>query len=294
MTHVSRHARADRRVRRPASSTTSGANALVDLQRSAGNRAVSRLVAGRAPVTSSDGAIVVQRDDDEVRESTLDAMTADMTLVDGQRARLLTALGAFSVGQLRQMRRAGLRFWGPTGVPGSLEGSMDFPELPSGSSGGTRASYIPTARVVRVRGGSPVGHIVHELAHAWDNVRSGSMRSVDSMLRARDPAAAIGAEHRRTGARMWTDAETRHRTRDATGTRVRMTIAEMLEAYRGRPVLREDRFGTTGTREGYSMRSPQEFYAEGYAVFHVGTADQKAAFELQAPELFHLIEREAR
>ena len=93
---------------------------------------------------------------------------------------------------------------------------------------------------------------------------------------------------------MWTDTTTRHRTRDGDGNRVRMTMAQMLDAYRRRPVLRENRFGTTGTREGYSLTSTEEFYAEGYAVFHVGTDEQKRRLRAQAPELYHLIAHEAR
>lgn len=265
------------------------AGSLVALQRQIGNRAVTGLLQPVSRDTST--AVAVQRD---VHDNAVDAMTASMSVSERLRPRLLNAVRLFRASQLRRMRRAGVRFWGPTGMPPELDGIVQTPELPAGAPAGARASYTPTARVVRVRTTSPVSHIVHELAHAWDNLRSGRVRPVRSMLRGRDPAGAFEREHRRTGSRWWSDSRRRHRTRDAGGRTVRMTISEMLEAYRGRRILRENRFGTPGTREGYSMRSTKEFYAEGFAVFHTGSLEQRDKLRAQAPELHHLIAREAR
>ena len=93
---------------------------------------------------------------------------------------------------------------------------------------------------------------------------------------------------------MWTRSATRHRTLDENGRQVRLTMQEMLERYRARPALREQRFGTPGTREGYSMQDVQEFYGEGFAVFHGGDEEQRTRLREQAPELYHLLASEAR
>jgi hypothetical protein len=139
-----------------------------------------------------------------------------------------------------------------------------------------------------------VGHILHELAHAWDNVRDGKLRSVKDMLKDADPQKAFAEEHTRTGATNWTDSATKHRTKDENGKAVNMTMGEMLDAYNKRPALRADRFGTPGTRPGYSQRSVADFYAEGFAVFHSGDEDQRFKLKALAPELFHLLEQEAK
>jgi hypothetical protein len=254
-----------------------GTLAVLALQREAGNQAVVRLLArnGRDP-----------------REAYLDQMTADMTVDDEQRARLLRALRPFSPAQLRRMTRAGVRFWGPTGVPPELEGIVEAPEIHEDATAGTRASYVPTARFIRVRRASGAVQVMHELAHAWDNVRTGRLRPLRRLLAERDPVEALSQEAERTAGSMWTHSQRRRSTRDENGRRVRLTIEEMLERYRNRRFLREERFGTPGAREGYSLLNVEEFYAEGFAVFHGGDEDQRARLLAQAPELYHLLESE--
>jgi hypothetical protein len=267
-------------VERPrwAGGTASG---VLALQRSAGNRVTRRVLARQ------------ERRRRPTHETLLDRMVAGMTLHPGQRDRLLAAVRSFTVGQLGRMVDAGVRFWGPTGVPPELAGIVEAPEIREDAQAGARASYVPTARFIRVRRGSGPQQVMHELAHAWDNVRTGRLTPLRRLLGARDPAEALAAEAERTEDAMWTGARTRHSTQDENGRRVRLTIAEMLQRYRDRRVLRENRFGTPGTREGYSMRDAREFYAEGYAVFHGGDAEQRTRLREQAPELYHLLAREA-
>jgi hypothetical protein len=49
-----------------------------------------------------------------------------------------------------------------------------------------------------------------------------------------------------------------------------------------------------GARSGYSLSSPQEFYAEGYAAFHSNQETNQARMLAYAPELFGLLESEAK
>jgi hypothetical protein len=254
------------------------------LQRSAGNRAVTTMLA-RGPDKDA-------KPKADPREPLLDKMTNGMAVSEGQRARMLEALAPFSPSQLREMVRLGVRFWGATGVPPELEGIGDSAELDPRAQGGARAAYTPTLRYIRVLPGSPVGHLMHELAHAWDNVRTGKLKPLSELLKAKDPGAAIGKEHEKTGTLMWSDAKTKHSTLDENGKKIKLTIQEMLDRYRDRHVLREQQFGTPGTREGYSQKNAQEFYAEAFAVFHAGDKEQRERLEVEAPELFHLLEKE--
>jgi hypothetical protein len=73
----------------------------------------------------------------------------------------------------------------------------------------------------------------------------------------------------------------------------RMPISEMLERCR-RWKLREQSFDNPATRESYSKRSPREFYAEGYSVFHGGREWNQARLLYYAPELYELLEIEAK
>jgi hypothetical protein len=267
--------------RRPPPARSAG-HPLLHLQRTAGNRAVAALLA-REPVTKAKI---------DPREALLDQMTRDMTVTDSQRARMLAALQPFTPAQLKQMIRLGVRFWGPTGEPPELAGVAASPELDPEAQGGARAAYTPTLRYIRVLPNSPVGHVMHELTHAWDNVRTGKLKPLSQLLKAKDPGQAIAAEQTDTGGLMWSDAATEHETRDADGKKVRLTIQQMLDRYKARHVLREQQFGTPGTREGYSQKNAHEFYAEGFAVFHSGDEEQRSRLETEAPELFHLLERE--
>jgi len=67
----------------------------------------------------------------------------------------------------------------------------------------------------------------------------------------------------------------------------------MYDAYRRRVPRRELSFGGA-SREGYSRRSPQEFYAEGYTVFQGPYPIQQARMYRYAPELYLLLQAEAR
>jgi hypothetical protein len=67
----------------------------------------------------------------------------------------------------------------------------------------------------------------------------------------------------------------------------------MYERYRRRVSRRELAFDNPGTREGHSLVSVREFYAEGYSVFHGPHISSQARLFHFAPELYNLLEDEA-
>lgn len=69
--------------------------------------------------------------------------------------------------------------------------------------------------------------------------------------------------------------------------------SEMFARYK-KWQLREQSFDNPSTREGYSKTSPKEFYAEGYSVFHGGKEWNQARLLYYAPELYELLEAEAK
>ena len=77
------------------------------------------------------------------------------------------------------------------------------------------------------------------------------------------------------------------------GVRRRMSVEEMRREYVQRVRLREWAFDGPNTREGHSLTSAQEFYAEGYAVFFGGAVESQARLRQYAPELHQLLQREA-
>jgi len=53
-------------------------------------------------------------------------------------------------------------------------------------------------------------------------------------------------------------------------------------------------FANTRTDPEHVLNNAKEFYAEGYSVFHGDTTDAQAQLLCDAPELYQLLENEAR
>jgi hypothetical protein len=208
-------------------------------------------------------------------------MTRDWDVPDRQRSAIRAALRAFSPGQLSQMRAAGVRFWSDQGLPPSLAGSFQPPDMT------TRAQYVPQLRVIQLRPRAGADDIRHELAHAWDHVRAGRVRPLDGLSERQ-----LERELNRP-IRMGSESSRRHRVGSG-GSAQRLTIRQMLALYIPRLPERALGFDNPATREGYSRRSPREFYAEGYSVFHGPHVSAQARLLHFAPELYELLEREAR
>lgn len=225
--------------------------------------------------TSSTAAVISP--ESQAREEILDDMTRQIDLSRQLRARIITALQAFSLGQLRSMQRAGVRFWGSAGLPPSFEGVAEAPLLR------TPARYLQAIGVIQVRENAGVSDIRHELAHAWDNIRALRPQRMQRLDEIREDQLSSEIE-RRAGSAFWSGSTTR----------VELTLSQMLQRYRDRLPRRELAFDNPGTREGHSLTSVQEFYAEGYSVFHGTHQNSQARLLHFAPELYFLLESEAQ
>lgn len=256
------------------------------------------------------------------------------------REQLLIALRAFSLGQLNQLRDAGVRLWRinqgvppnydvspctqagarhgcvniPTTdsnyrrLPRSVRGTMDIEINPGG---GGIAAYQPHFRLVYLkRGDNQIhsGHLRHELAHAYDDIRNnrGTAQRLDDLNDRRRRAlilqlAVNNARDQRLRALTRSQA-TRGQIRQELGRpsqpifhtdQSRSGITQMYTQYiQGLP--RRSRAFDGTARQGHSTRDAQEFYAEGFNVFHGRNEDAQARLLTYAPELYNLLEQEGQ
>ena len=217
------------------------------------------------------------------RSRLLAQMQREARLSESNISRIQSAARAFSARQLGRMARVGVRFWSDDDLPRPFsDRSITVPPM------STRAAYVPSARVIRLRPAAHTDDIRHELAHAWDHVRTGRVNGYPDRMSTRQIMRMIGRP-----VTMWSESSTRRLV--AVGRRrFRLTMSQMLDRYRRRARLRENSFDNPRTREGYSKRNVREFYAEGYAVFHGSSGASKSRMLHRAPELYSLMEREAR
>lgn len=242
-----------------------------------------------------DRALVAQRQSPQPSRSptapdttaALADMTRGFSVNDRLRDRLRAGLQAFSPSQLEKMQRAGVRFWGSHGLPPGFSG-VEAPTLTS------PAAFIPGVRIIRVGSRTNPHAVRHELAHAWDYVQGlARLQRLDDLAPAQRLRALVREAERPPGR-----SGSGHMFPVATPAgRQRLTFRRMYDRYvqrvraTGRP--REEAFDGPSTAEGHSMRSPREFYAEGYAVFHGHSAPSKRRLQEYAPELHSYLEAEA-
>jgi hypothetical protein len=218
------------------------------------------------------------------RAAILSDMTRETAFPKKLRQRIASATNAFTLAQLRQMQRAGVRFWGRSGLPPDFTGVVQRKALAS------PGEYLRETRVIRLSERATTSQIRHELAHAWDHVRAMTkpkrIKGRKAMEKAVvSPGAFWSASSRKRA--------TREPAKGGKSKRARLTMKEMFERYKGRAKLREWTFDGPSTREGHSKVNPQEFYAEGYSVFHGVDPASQMRLRLFAPELYQLLKSEA-
>jgi len=200
---------------------------------------------------------------------------------DAERARMDRALESFSDDQLTRMREAGVRFW-PQGAglpPDITEAGGRAPPV------GSPAGYLPEARVLRYGPEMTTATWRHELGHAWDDV-GGETRTMrfDEMTQAQRERSLARLDRevdRGTALGSTRDRLLRDSYEDYRGSRRWTTDARTREAF------------DLGAREGYSLSSVEEFYAEGFSAFH-GDREHAARIERNAPGLYRRLAEEAR
>jgi hypothetical protein len=224
-----------------------------------------------------------QTTEEKERATLLAEFTRGAELPAQQVSRIASAMRAFSLQQLQAMRKAGVRFWAPDSLPPEFKDSVQVENV------STPGQYLDTLRIIRMAKKATTDAIRHEMAHAWDHVRTGKVRPIGK-LQGKDfekalketPAFSSETEEKRAT----------KETHEGKVRSVRIPISEMFERYK-KWKLREQSFDNPSTREGYSKTSPKEFYAEGYSVFHGGKEWNQARLLYYAPELYELLEAEA-
>jgi Domain of unknown function (DUF4157) len=222
--------------------------------------------------------------EDAERAKILTEFTDKAGLSDEQVARIRAAMRGFSLHQLRAMRQGGVRFWAPDSLPPEFSGRVKVDNT------STPAEYLDTLHIIRMAPVATTDAVRHELAHAWDHVRTGKVKPI-GQLNDKDLPKAIDKTPKllsETGEKRETKEVSGDKTR-----KVRLTISEMLARYK-KWKLHEQSFDNPSTREGRSKGSEREFYAEGYSVFHGDKEWNQARLLYYAPELYELLEAEAK
>ena len=147
---------------------------------------------------------------------------------------------------------------------------------------------MPELRTIQMRTTSE-GSVLHELAHAWDDVRNDRARLPDAgnpamqrRIAEQDGGVAIPGQPPPVRTAFHSD-QTLERARDA-------YTSQDLDPNDGD---RSRAFALNAPRTE-PMKNPREFYAEGYAVFHRGDARQVDVLRRSAPELYRVQHGEAR
>jgi hypothetical protein len=228
---------------------------------------------------------------------TADGMVVDMTrdLTSDQKKfikpKLRIALPAFGPRQLARMQKAGVRVWpGSTsktdnGVPPPFRYKDGKTWIAPGTVGKkNHAKYDPGTRVIFYHTAVKVDDMRHELAHAWDNVRmGGKLNRYDDIKEDSDKIKTFEKA-------MFTDA--REVMWSASNAAVNAAFTLYQATYK---TFKSDQcFDHPITRTCHSVRSVGDFYAEAYSVFHGTNSEHKAKMRKFMPQIFAIIEKEAK
>jgi len=223
--------------------------------------------------------------EDKERQKLLAEFTERTGLSSDQLAQIKAAMRAFSLHQLRIMRDSGLRFSPGDSLPPELQGRAKIGNLQK------PAEYSDVLRVIRISDRATTDAIRHEMAHSWDHARTGKLKRI-SQLKDKE---MIEAESRTPP--FSSETSEKRATKETVGGKVRdvsMPISEMFDRYKKASPLHSQAFDNPSTSVIHSKVSPTEFYAEGYSVFHGGKIDSQARLLYYAPELYNLLEAEAK
>lgn len=216
------------------------------------------------------------------RERLLADFTREFTVNAVLRNILISSFCDFSINQLTQMMAAGLRIWSHGSLPPVFAGD----NIEINTRQGGSASYVPEIRTVFIRSRVNSGYLIHEMAHAWDHIRNLPARS---RVRLESVSSRRRLQLIQHPGIFFTATNRRH-TLSTGGPS--LTFQQMYNNYISRVPRRELAF-SRAAREGYSMRSVHEFYAEGYAVFHGSSEYEQAKIYTYAREFYTFLQGEA-
>lgn len=220
------------------------------------------------------------------REEILQDLTREFQINQSVRNVLISSLCDFSINQLQQMQQSGLRIWRRGSLPPVFAGD----NIEIDTSGGGHASYVKGVRTIFLTERVNSGFLTHEMAHAWDHIRNLPARlrvRLESLprRRRRQLAQHPGRYLSETNRRQQLNVEGAAAARG-------FTFEQMYQNYLRRLPRREMAFSRAAS-EGYSRVSAQEFYAEGYAVFHGTSEYEQAKIYKYARELYIYLHDEA-
>jgi hypothetical protein len=181
-----------------------------------------------------------------------------------------------------------VRFWRFGEFPPPLQDQF----APGDSSRRAMARYHWHVRVIDWRPGAGVDEIRHELAHAWDHVRTGKVKRLDTLKGKALEKAALASPtlSSETSEKRVTITE----TVGGKTTKVKLSVRDAFDRFMKRPPSPNWSFANTKTDPEHVTSDVVEFYAEGYSVFHGGNVDAQAQLLCDAPELYQLLETEAK
>lgn len=225
-------------------------------------------------------------------EKERNAILQDMlrgTTADEKKAwckKIRRALAAFSTRQMRIMNNAGVRFWRSGEFPAPFKDDY----APSAKRRREMARYDYPYRIIQGIESSGVDEVRHELAHAWDHVRSGKVPKLDKLKGSSLKAAMFKAA---TFASEGTEKRVTVDDAGAGTKKVKLSVKDTFDRFMARPVRGNWSFANTKTDPEHVTSNVREFYAEAYSVFHGGNPDAQADLLCDAPELYQLLEQEA-
>ena len=154
------------------------------------------------------------------------------------------------------------------------------------------ARYEPSTRVIQLGPQSGRDEVRHELAHAWDHVRTGKVARLDAYKGARLKKAILApiTFSSETAEKRVTIEE----TVGADKKKVGLSVKDTFDRFMKRPAQSYWSFASSKTDPEHVTSDVREFYAEGYSVFHGDNEDAQAKLLCDAPELYQLLEEEAK
>jgi hypothetical protein len=244
---------------------------------------VQQQAPGATPVLSRDPVDNKKIAEDKERQELLETFTNGTGLTSGPLGQIEGAMRAFSLHQLRIMRDSGLRFSPGNSLPPEWKDKAKVDNLAA------PAQYNATLRVIRISDKGTTDAVRHEMAHSWDHARTGKVTPIANLK----DEARIKAENNTPPFLSETDAK--QATQETVNGKVKsisIPISEMFDRYKKQAILHEQAFDITGVI--HSKSTVKEFYAEGYSVFHSDEIGHQARLLYYAPELYHLLEAEAK
>ena len=222
------------------------------------------------------------------REAILKSMLTGVNpvLSDAQIKSIAVVMNAFSGKQLESMDGAGVRIWP------FVKGLPPEYQVQNISDLGSPAEYNQQYRTIRIspaslEGGAITDFLRHELAHAWDNVKSG--KNPKSLRKLKGDALVEELNRRAQESKPF---ESQSPNKLPPGKK--FSMQEMLDRYKKVLPDKTKSFAHPSTADKHNAKDVMEFYAEGYSVFHGNTQTSQGRMLWLAPELFDYLEQEAK